>query len=97
MQDFCHALQDPSTPFILPIQILTNLQIRKDLALLKEVIHTHNRVIQHEETLRQLQHIFHIPPRLRLEVLDTVIADIANCAANKWWNIETWDCRYAVL
>ena len=95
-----HLLQYPSTALILllqPTKIIRHFQIRKHLALLEKVIYTHNRVIEHEETLWQVQYILHVPPCLRLKVLDAVISDIANGTTDQRRHCETGDCSDAVF
>lgn len=56
-----------------------HVEVCDDHDLLEEVVQGDDGVEQAEPALRDLQHVFHVlPPRLRLEVAHTVVANITN-------------------
>lgn len=64
---------------------------------LEEMVERDDRVVHHEQCLRDPQHIFERPRRLGLEVLDTVVSHVADGPAIERRQDEAGDRRDAEL
>jgi hypothetical protein len=65
--------------------------------LLEEVIDSDYGITEHEEALRDLEHILQVTLCLGFEVFDAIVPNIPNGTTSERWKAERWDLSDAVV